>query len=180
MTKERLCLLLYWPAGTAGRGTPAQRSTCCCGPAGGGAPWRGGRPAGRRAWGDPAWPPAAAPSPTHRHPPSAGTQHHRMLRPPRGTQASIHIGVERKKKTSKGLYRSCAALASFPGTFDLILFEAVNFEFTLWRFAFVLFCLDRRFGGLDKPQNICFLVCFLLVWFGLVWLFCRQTNKLIV
>ena len=31
--------------------------------------------------------------------------------------------------TSTGLYRSCAALAHFSGTFDLILFEAVAFEF---------------------------------------------------
>ena len=34
-------------------------------------------------------------------------------------------------KTSTGLYRSCAALASFSGTFDLILLEAVDFEFTV-------------------------------------------------
>ena len=32
-------------------------------------------------------------------------------------------------ETSTGLYRSCAALAHFSGTFDLILFEAVDFEF---------------------------------------------------
>ena len=32
-------------------------------------------------------------------------------------------------RTSTGLYRSCAALASFSGTFDLILFEAVYFDF---------------------------------------------------
>ena len=31
-------------------------------------------------------------------------------------------------QTSTGLYRSCAALASFSDTFDLILFESVNFE----------------------------------------------------
>ena len=29
------------------------------------------------------------------------------------------------------LYRSCAALARFSGTFDLILFEAVNFKFII-------------------------------------------------
>ena len=32
------------------------------------------------------------------------------------------------KQTSTGLYRSCAALACFSGTFDLILFSASNFE----------------------------------------------------
>ena len=32
-------------------------------------------------------------------------------------------------KTSTGLYRSCAALTHFSGTFDLILFEEVTFEF---------------------------------------------------
>ena len=30
-----------------------------------------------------------------------------------------------------GLYMSCAALTSFSGTFDLILFQAVNFEFNV-------------------------------------------------
>ena len=33
--------------------------------------------------------------------------------------------------TSTGLCRSCAALTSFSGTFDLILFQAVNFEFNV-------------------------------------------------
>ena len=36
---------------------------------------------------------------------------------------------------STDLYRSCAALAHLSGTFDLILFETVNFEFiveTVW------------------------------------------------
>ena len=41
-------------------------------------------------------------------------------------------------KTSKGLYRSCAALASFSGTFDLILFEAVNFGFIVEKVWFGL------------------------------------------
>ena len=52
-----------------------------------------------------------------------------------------------KHKTSTDLYRSCAALASFSGTFDLILFEAVNFGFN-----FEKDCLDS---------------CFALVEFGL-------------
>ena len=43
--------------------------------------------------------------------------------------------------TSTGLYRSCAALASFSGTFDLILFQAVIFELIVEK-----------------------------VWFGLVWI----------
>ena len=34
-------------------------------------------------------------------------------------------------KASTGLYRSCAALTSFSGNFDLILFQAVNFEFNV-------------------------------------------------
>ena len=49
-------------------------------------------------------------------------------------------------KTSTGLYRSCAALACFSGNFDLILFEAVNFEFIVEK------------------------VWFGEVWFGLVWI----------
>jgi len=63
--------------------------------------------------------------------------------------------------TSTDLYRSCAALENFSGTFDLILFEAVNLEFIV--------CL------------LCGLVEFGLVYpieFGLVSLFHRQTNKL--
>ena len=44
----------------------------------------------------------------------------------------------KKRKTSTGLYRSCAALASFSCTFDLILFEAVNFEFIVKKVWFGL------------------------------------------
>ena len=49
-------------------------------------------------------------------------------------------------KTSTGLYRSCAALANFSGTFDLILFEAVNLEFIVEKVQFGLVWID----GLDK------------------------------
>ena len=42
-------------------------------------------------------------------------------------------------ETSTGLYRSCAALASFSGTFDLILFQAVNFEFIAEKVWFAYF-----------------------------------------
>ena len=56
------------------------------------------------------------------------------------------------RKTGTGLYRSFAALASFSGTFVLILFEAVNFEFIVEK---VWFCLVWKNG-----QNKLFLVCF--------------------
>ena len=49
-------------------------------------------------------------------------------------------------RTSTGLYRSCAALANFSGTFDLILFEAVNLEFIVEKVQFGLVWID----GLDK------------------------------
>ena len=49
-------------------------------------------------------------------------------------------------KTSTGLYRSCAALANFSGTFDLILFEAVNLKFIVEKVQFSLVGID----GLDK------------------------------
>ena len=42
------------------------------------------------------------------------------------------------KTTSTGLYRSCAALASFSGTSDFILFDAVNFELIVEKFWFGL------------------------------------------
>ena len=54
--------------------------------------------------------------------------------------------VRRLLKTSTGLYRSCAALASFSGTFDLILFKAVNFEFIFEKGWFGLVWID----GLNK------------------------------
>ena len=56
-------------------------------------------------------------------------------------QSSV-CGLEMEKaddKTSTGLYRSCAALASFSGTFDLILFQAVNFEFIAEKVWFAYF-----------------------------------------
>ena len=62
-------------------------------------------------------------------------------------------------RTSTGLYRSCAALGSFSGTFDLIVFEAVNFGFI---FAKVCFGLDRRFRQADKINGLLRLS---LVWF---------------
>ena len=49
-------------------------------------------------------------------------------------------------KTSTGLYRSCAGLANFSGTFDLILFEAVNLDFIVEKVQFGLVWID----GLDK------------------------------
>ena len=50
------------------------------------------------------------------------------------------------KETSTGLYKSCAALASFSCTFYLILFEAVDFEMIAEK---VWFDFDRRFGQTD-------------------------------
>ena len=50
------------------------------------------------------------------------------------------------RTTSTGLYRSCAALASFSGTYDLILFQAVNFEFMVQKVWFGLVWID----GLSK------------------------------
>ena len=57
--------------------------------------------------------------------------------------STVYILEHEKKrnciKTSTGLYRSCAALASFSGTFDLILFQAVNFEFIAEKVWFAYF-----------------------------------------
>ena len=41
-----------------------------------------------------------------------------------------------------GLYRSCAALASFSGTFDLILFQALNIEFIFEKVWFGLVSIE--------------------------------------
>ena len=56
-------------------------------------------------------------------------------------------------KTSTGLYRSCAALVRFSGTFDLILFEAVNFEFIVKKIWFGLMVLTNT---LNKWSLVCF------------------------
>ena len=45
-------------------------------------------------------------------------------------------------KTSTCLHRSCAALASFSGAFDFILFQAVNFEFIVKKIWFGLVWID--------------------------------------
>ena len=60
--------------------------------------------------------------------------------------------------TSTGLYRSCAALASFSGTSDLILYDTVNFELIVENFWFGL---DRWFGKTDKINGL---------WYALVWM----------
>ena len=79
------------------------------------------------------------------------------------------------KPTSTGLYRSCAALACFSGTFDLILFQAANFEFIVEKVWFGLGWID----GLKKQKiNGFWFVC--LIEFGLVWFAYStdtQTNK---
>ena len=56
-------------------------------------------------------------------------------------------------RTSTGLYRSCAALACLSGTFDLISFEAVNFEIMVEK---VWFGLERRLGQTDKIKDFWF------------------------
>ena len=78
------------------------------------------------------------------------------------------------KQTSTGLYRSCTALASFSGTFYLILFQAVNFEFIVEMVWFGLVWID----GLNKQKITGF--WFALIEFGLVWFAYStdtQTNK---
>ena len=74
-------------------------------------------------------------------------------------------------QTSTGLYRSYTALASFSGTFDLILFQAVHFEFIVEKVLFCLVWID----GLNKEKINGF--WFALIEFGLVCLFHRHTNK---
>ena len=73
--------------------------------------------------------------------------------PPRPSTAGRGTEKYGLSRTSTGLYRSCPALASFSGTFDLILFQAFNFEFIVKK----VFGLDRRF---EKTENKRFLVCF--------------------
>ena len=59
------------------------------------------------------------------------------------------------------------------GTFDLILFQAVNFEFIVEKVWFGLVWID----SLNKQAKI---NVFGFALFDLVWLFLRQTNKLIM
>merc|ERR1712051_956002 len=75
-------------------------------------------------------------------------------------------------ETSTSLYRSCAALASFSGTFDSILFKQLILKGLVW------FSLDRRFKKIDKINGF---------WFALIQFFFSlvlfaystdtQTNK---
>ena len=53
------------------------------------------------------------------------------------------------KSSSTSLYRSCAALASFSGTFDLILFQALNIEFIVEKVWFGVVSID----GLNKQTK---------------------------
>ena len=81
--------------------------------------------------------------------------------------------------TSTGLYRSCAALASFSGTFDLILFQAVNFELIVEKVWFGLVWID----GLNKQKITGFWFALIefglvrLIEFGLVWFAHSKTHK---
>merc|ERR1712208_70976 len=73
--------------------------------------------------------------------------------------------------TSTDLYRSCAALASFSGTFD---FKHFILNLLLRRFG--LFGFDRQFEQTDKING----VWFALNEFGLVCLFHRQINNFLI
>ena len=76
----------------------------------------------------------------------------------RGEHRQFHpLSQLNSEKTSTGLYRSCAALTSFSGTFDLISFQAVNFEFIVKK---VWFGLDRRCKQTAKINGLwCAFVC---------------------
>ena len=52
-------------------------------------------------------------------------------------------------RKSTGLYRGCAALASFSGSFDVIIFIAVNFEHIVEKVWFGLVWMD----GLNKKTK---------------------------
>ena len=94
------------------------------------------------------------------HPPQPRISH------PASHQQTLHHCIQEysenrtELKTITGLYRSCAALACLSGTFDLISFEAVNFEIIVEK---VWFGLERRFGQTDKINGF----WFALVEFGL-------------
>ena len=95
-------------------------------------------------------------------------------------QPLVKLCYIKTSQTSTGLYRICADLAIFSGTFDLIFFEAVNFKFIVEKVWFGLVCFDRPFEQKDKINGFWFalvefaLVC--LIEFGLVW-FTYFTNK---
>ena len=91
------------------------------------------------------------------------------------TAAKIENGFVRpvrRKVTSTGLYRSCAALASFSDTFDLIFLKKLILNLLLRKFGLVWFGLDSWFGQTDKIKGF----WFALVEFGLVW-FAYSTEK---
>ena len=59
---------------------------------------------------------------------------------------------KRYVKTSTGLHRSCAALVHFSSNFDLILVEAVNFEFIVEKVWFGEVCFGLVWiDSLDQP-----------------------------
>ena len=63
------------------------------------------------------------------------------------------IKIKKIPQTSTGQYRSCAALASFSGTFDLILFEAVNFGFIVEKYWLNNYLICLFFCGISKPNQ---------------------------
>ena len=72
------------------------------------------------------------------------------------------------------MYRSCAAIASFSDTCDLISIEAVNFDII---FEKIWFGLERQFGQTGKING------FALLWLSLVWFAYstdKQTNNMII
>ena len=72
-----------------------------------------------------------------------------------------------------------SSIASFSGTFDLILFQAVNFEFIVEKVWFGLAWIDclnkQKINGFWFALIEFGLVC--LIEFGLVCLFQRHTNE---
>ena len=85
---------------------------------------------------------------------------------------AMSLGQENKYRSVQELRRS--SIASFSGTFDLSLFQAVNFEFIVEKVWFGLAWID----GLNKQKINGF--WFALNEFGLVWFAYStdtQTNK---
>ena len=86
--------------------------------------------------------------------------------------------------TSTGLYRSCAALANFSGTFDFISFQALNIEFIVEK-VFSLLWLSLVWVGLLIPQthkqiNNYLILINLICEFVLGYSTNKQTNKIII
>ena len=76
-----------------------------------------------------------------------GTQHSLAVSHCTVAATALTTNISRLKtvdhiRTSTGVNRSCAALASFSCTFDLILFQALNIEFIFEKIWFGLVSID--------------------------------------